>query len=82
MIIIKEIIVRTIGEGIEKDPRRIDLPTYRIIEILPDHKVRILVPDDEVDENGKLSKDKIRQKYRGQKWDRPNVCDNVIVWIS
>lgn len=59
-----------------------NLPAYQIIEFLHHKKVKVLIPDDEVDivnGNCKLSKEKIRQKYRGQnKWDHPKVCDDVI----
>lgn len=87
MIFTKEIVVRTTGKGIRGDPIKVNLPSYQIKEILPDNKANILIPDDEVDEIDignynkivKLNKDKIRQKYRGQKWDRSEVCDDVVV---
>lgn len=76
----KKITAKFIGSGTVADPFRVDLPTYRMVGN-PDHsqkKVEIEVPDDEVDETGKLDKNKIRAKYRGQpKWDKPTVTDNV-----
>ena len=78
----KQIIVKTTGKGIIGDPLKINLPSYIIEEILPENKANISVPDDEVDDiNGivTLNKDKIRLKYRGQKWDNPNVTDDVII---
>lgn len=78
----KQIIVKTTGKGIIGDPLKINLPSYIIEEILPENKANISVPDDEVDDiNGivTLNKDKIRLKYRGQKWDNPNVTDDVVV---
>ena len=77
----KEVTVNIIGTGKTFEDRyRVNLPTYRFINIDTEKRqARILVPDDEADENGKLSKDKIRQKYRGQKWDNPTVCDDVLI---
>ena len=78
----KQIIVKTTGKGIIGDPLKINLPSYIIEEILPENKANISVPDDEVDDiNGivTLNKDKIRLKYRGQKWDNPNVTDDVVI---
>lgn len=79
MIFTKQVIVKTSGKGVKGDPLKVNLPAYQIVEILPGNKAKIIVPDDEVDDKGNLSKDKIRQKYRGQKWDIPEVCDDVIV---
>lgn len=63
------------------DNGRIDLPTYQVVEVIGERKAKISVPDDEVDiANGtiKLSKNKIRQKYRGQqRWDRPDIGDDL-----
>jgi hypothetical protein len=40
--------------------------------------VDVEVPDDEVDEKGALSKEKIRKKYAGQKaWDRDDLLSDV-----
>lgn len=78
----KQIIVKTIGKGIDGDPLKVDLPSYQVIEFLPDKKAKIYIPDDEVDDiNGviTLSKIKIRQKYRGQVWDRANITDDVVI---
>lgn len=84
----KEITVKITGSGTQEDRYRVNLPTYKIIDMdIGKRQAKILVPDDEVDEvvgNDKnkklmLSKDKIRQKYRGQKWDRSDVCDDVII---
>ena len=73
----KEIIVKTIGKGTRDEPTKVNLPYYKVLQFLPQGKVKISVPDDEVDENGKLSKEKINQKYRGQKWDcSVTVCND------
>ena len=64
---------------------RVDLPTYRIVQLQrnqgngkPESAI-VEVPDDECDEkSGKLDKQKIRHKYRGQpKWDHDKVGDDV-----
>lgn len=78
----KQVIVKFCGCGIHGDENRVNLPTYIISEIIDGNKANILVPDDEVDNvDGiiKLSKDKIRLKYRGQSWDRQDVTDDVVV---
>lgn len=78
----EQIIVKLCGCGTYGDEYRVNLPSYIISEIIDGNKANILVPDDEVDDiDGiiKLSKDKIRLKYRGQKWDNPNVTDDVVI---
>ncbi len=35
------------------------------------------LPDDEVKSNGRPDKGAIRQKYKGQSWDRPDVGDDT-----
>lgn len=78
----KQIIVKTIGKRTDEDPLKVDLPSYQVIEFLPEKRAKIYVPDDEVDNiDGviTLSKAKIRLKYRGQKWDNPNVTDDVVI---
>lgn len=83
----KTMVVKIIGNGIIDDPYRVDLPTYTIIKELNRHKdgtfppgggrVMVSVPDYCCDNNGKLDKNKIRKTYRGSKWDRPDVGDDV-----
>lgn len=78
----KQVTVKLCGCGTHGDEYRVNLPSYIISEIIDGNKANISVPDDEVDNvNGiiKLSKDKIRLKYRGQSWDRPNVTDDVVI---
>ena len=81
----KQVIVKMCGSGSENDLYRIDLPSYQIIDInyeTTPYTATILVPNDEVDDiNGviTLSLEKIRYKYRGQKWDNPNVCKNCCI---
>ncbi len=80
----KKIKVKYCGCGFMTDSYRVNLPTYIDFEIITvDPPVAsIEVPDDEVDINNgivTLSKSKIRQKYRGQKWDNPTVIDDVII---
>jgi len=80
--------VKVIGKGTEKDPYRVNLPTYVMIpgtEVYGGPKgqtllrVEVEVPDDECTD-GKLDKVKIRTKYRGQPaWDRPDILDDVII---
>jgi len=63
--------------------RFIDLPTYVLVEIKGQGNAErwdILVPDDEAEEIGnsgkfRLVKDKIKKKYRGQKWDNDDPLD-------
>jgi len=65
--------VKVTGKGIEGDPFRVNLPTYAWIagsEEYADKAKKVLksvvveIPDDEVDEKGKLDPEKIRRKYR------------------
>ena len=75
------------GSGKPGDPFRVDLPTYQMIPGSeeygpgPDHilkSVEVMVPADECDSKGRLSKSKIRAKYKGQKrWDRAGVLSDV-----
>jgi len=79
--------VKVTGSGQEGDPFRVALPTYRMIPgseeyAGPDTKVlksvEVLVPADECDSKGRLSKTKIRAKYKGQPaWDRVDVLSDV-----
>jgi len=61
------------GKGTPDDPSRVNLPTYGMVpgtEEYADKAKRVLksvvveIPDDEVDEKGKLDPEKIRRKYR------------------
>ena len=84
----KRIKVKVVGSGEPGDPFRVDLPTYQMIPGSEKYggpkgktllSCEVLVPDDELDEKGRLSKARIRAKYRGQKkWDRPDVLDDVL----
>ena len=79
--------VKVVGSGEPDDPFRVNLPAYQMIPGTeeytgPEKKrlvtVEVLVPDDELDEKGRLSKAKIRAKYKGQKrWDHDKVTDDV-----
>lgn len=81
----KEITGKIAGSGTREDRYIVNLPTYKIIDMdIEKGQAKILVPDDEteIDNNGNsiLSKNKIRQKYRGQqKWDHSAVCDDVVI---
>ena len=79
--------VKVVGSGERDDPRRVNLPTYQMIPGTEEYagpekkvlrSVEVLVPDDELDEKGRLSKARIRAKYKGQpKWDREDVLSEV-----
>jgi len=79
--------VKVVGSGKPGDPFRVDLPTYQMIpgsEEFADPKKKVLasvevqVPADECDEKGRLSKAKIRAKYKGQPaWDREDLLSDV-----
>lgn len=89
----KAVVVKaTLGSGTIDNPYRINLPTYIVIEEITKRDkgkfdknkpilMRVLVPDDEIDEKtGKLDKAKICKKYKGQpEWDKPDVCDDCVV---
>ena len=84
---LKKIRVKVIGSGTREEPFRVDLPTYQMIPGSeehgpgPDHilkSVEVLVPADECDSKGRLSKSKIRAKYKGQeRWDREDILKDV-----
>jgi len=75
--------VKVTGKGTQEDPFRVDLPTYAMIpgtEEFSDPEKKVLasvevtIPDDECDEKGQPSTEKMRRKYRGQpRWDRPDL---------
>jgi len=75
--------VKVTGKGTPDDPVRVDLPTYAMIAGSEEYadkarkilkSVEVLIPDDEVDERGRPSLEKIRRKYRGQPaWDRADL---------
>jgi len=72
--------VKVIGTGTQEDPLRVDLPRYGMRGEIKNRKVDIEVPDNEVEEIGnsgnfRLSKSKIKKKYRGQKWDNDDPLD-------
>jgi len=72
----KRVKVKVIGSGTEDDPYRVDLPNWEleVVDLKPqiDYKARIawvLIPDDEVDEEGRINEKRIREKYPGR-WKR------------
>lgn len=78
--------VKVIGAGKREDPFRVNLPTYSMVpgtEEYTDAEKKILksveveVPADECDDEGRPDKLKIRKKYKGQKWDRADVLDDL-----
>jgi len=78
---------KVVGKGEGGDPFKVDLPTYSMvpgtekIEAGVLKSVEVLIPDDEVDEEGRPSEEKIRRKYRGQpRWDKPGVGGDT--WIE
>ena len=83
----RQIRVEVVGSGKEGDPFRVDLPTYAMIAGTEKYKdperkvlksVEVLVPADECDKRGRLSKARIRAKYKGQKrWDHDDVLKDV-----
>ena len=83
----KKVKVKVIGKGTREDPFRVNLPTYRMIPGSEEYdgidkkvlkSVEVLVPGDECDEKGRLSKARIKAKYKGQAaWDREDVLDDV-----
>ena len=69
--------VRMIGSGTLDDPYRVNLPAYQGLEFDTDKGKKppnawaiVEVPDDEVDEKGKLNRAAIKRKYKGQKWEK------------
>jgi ABC-type uncharacterized transport system substrate-binding protein len=80
---------KVIGSGKPDDPFRVNLPTFQMVhgteEYADEAKTKLIavvveVPDDELDEKGALSKEKIRKKYEKQpKWDHDKVTDDVAV---
>jgi len=69
--------VKMVGSGTKEDPYTVDLPTWNGIEFDTDKgkkppaaKAIVEVPDDECDEKGNLDKEKIKRKYKGQKWEK------------
>lgn len=75
----KKLKIKLSGDGTNSNPYHVNIPTYQIMEI-KDKIATVEVPDDEINSNtGKLDKNKIRHKYRGQsKWDRQDVTDDII----
>jgi len=81
--------VKVVGSGTEADPWRVDLPAWVWVpgsEVYSDkakkvlESIEVLVPDDECDEAGQLSAEKIRAKYRGQPhWDRADLLKGLEV---
>ena len=73
----KRIKVKMIGSGTDDDPYRVDLPTWQGVDFdtdkgkkPPDAFAIVEVPDDEVDEKGKINRKRIREKYKGSKWEK------------
>ena len=79
--------VKVVGSGEPGDPRRVNLPTYQMIPGSEKYggpkgktllSCEVLVPDDELDDQGRLSKARIRAKYKGQKrWDHKHVAEDL-----
>jgi len=71
----------------DSDSYHVHLPTYMMVpgteEYIDAEKtklksVKVLVPDDEVNDQGKPDKAKIRRKYKGQpRWDREDLLGDV-----
>jgi hypothetical protein len=66
-----------VGSGTKADPYTVDLPTWQGVEFdtdkgkKPPHAFAIVeVPDDELTSDGKLNLVRIKQKYKGQKWEK------------
>lgn len=58
----------------------VNLPDWTFIREINKEIWEIEIPDDEYDSTtNKPSKEKIRNKYRRSIWDRPDVCDDIIV---
>ena len=81
----KEIRVKVVGSGTDKDPLRVPLPNYVMVpgsEVYQDGKlksVKVRVPADECDNDGKLDEAKIRQKYKNlAAWDKKGVVANAV----
>ena len=84
---VRKLRVKVAGSGEPGDPFRVELPTYRMVPGSEEYadidkkvlkSVEVLVPDDECDDQGRLSKARIRKKYKGQKrWDHGKVLENV-----
>jgi len=69
--------VPIIGSGTRDDPYRVDLPTWQGITFdtdkgkKPPHAWAIIeVPDDEIGLDGKIDRKRIKEKYKGQKWEK------------
>jgi len=72
----KRLKVKVIGSGTPDDPYRVDLPTYTMVECDTDKGKKppnafaiVEVPDDEVDEKGKINRLRLKEKYKGSKWE-------------
>jgi len=73
----KRIRVKMVGSGTKDDPYRVDLPNYIIVKADTDRGIRppnayavVIVPDDELTPGGRISRAKIKKKYRGFWWER------------
>jgi hypothetical protein len=80
----RKIQVKIIGSGTESDPYRVDLPTWQGIEFDTDKGKKppnafaiVEVPDDEVDEKGKIDRKRLKEKYKGSVWEKhkPDIGD-------
>jgi len=55
---------------------KVDLPTYSVCDIQrhpqtgKPESATVWVPDDEVGPSGKIDKKRIKEKYKGQKWEK------------
>ncbi len=76
---------KVIGTGTPNDPIRVDLPTYQMVSgsevpALPAATQSVLVDIPDLDADlgtNRPSKTAIRQRYKGQSWDRPDVSDDT-----
>ena len=65
-MMVKRIKVKLIGKGTEDDPFTVNLPAW-IMDGEPNYELGwawVLVPDDEVAEDGRINEQRIREKYR------------------
>jgi len=67
----KKVKVKIAGDGSEENPFTVNLPTWLMIgDIDKDKKnVEVYLPDDEVDDKGKINEKRIREKYK-KNWSK------------
>jgi len=71
-----------IPDKVDKDGVLAKMPDGKDVELSAAEKAQLTVdvdvPDDEVDDQGRLSLEKIRVKYRGQpRWDRDTLLSDL-----